>query len=123
MQPARVLVADPPWKFGDRLGRRGAAAHYPLMSAEEICSFELPLVASDAYLLLWRVASMQEEALAVARAWGFVPTAEIVWLKLTRHGKPWFGLGHHTRAAHETCLLATRGKVRPRRHNVRSTFS
>lgn len=119
---ARVLVADPPWTFGDALGKRGAAANYSLLSLRDILRFELPPLADDAYLFLWRVSALGEEAYRVARAWGFTPKAEIVWMKQTATGKRWFGMGHHVRNEHETCLVATRGKPQPKVRNVCSTF-
>jgi N6-adenosine-specific RNA methylase IME4 len=90
-------------------------------------------------LFLWRVASMQEEALRVIRAWGFSLKTEVVWVKITepmetaylgksslqqewRRFKLAFGMGRTIRASHETCLVATRGKFRPRSLNVRSVF-
>jgi N6-adenosine-specific RNA methylase IME4 len=120
---ARALIADPPWKTRDRLGKRGAAAKYKVMDLFDIARFRLPVMYDDSYLFLWRLAAMSEEALLVVRAWGFTPKAELVWNKLTRRGKVWFGQGHHTRGAHETCIIATRGKAHPRFHNIRSTFS
>lgn len=39
-----------------------------------------------------------------------------------RGSLPWFGMGRYTRGAHETCLLATRGKPKLLAHNVRSLF-
>lgn len=86
MTPFRVLVADPPWKFKDRLpGKtRGAARRYPCLTVSEIMRFPLPPIADDALLCLWRVGAMQKEAMAVAEAWGFRPVqAEMVWDKLT----------------------------------------
>lgn len=120
----RVLCADPPWRFGDSLPGpgRGAAKHYPTMSVEEICAFPLPPLEPDAWLFLWRVSSMQQEALDVMKAWGFKLKTEIVWRKLTPNRKPWFGMGHYVRASHETCLVGVRGKVRPLVRNVRSVF-
>ena len=122
MTPARVLVADPPWKFGDALGKRGAVAQYPCMDVEQIAIFELPPLADDCYLFLWRVASMQLEAFQVAQQWGFTIKTELVWRKLTRHGRPHFGMGRHLRASHETCLVAVRGKPKPYSHSIRSVF-
>lgn len=124
--PIDVLVADPPWQFRDKLPGpgRGAEKHYACMPLEQLKAFPLPGIGPNAVLFLWRVASMQEEALAVARAWGFTIKSEIVWLKTTRTGKPAFGMGHYTRAAHETCLIGVRGKgCLPAIRNVRSTFS
>lgn len=68
----RCVVADPPWPFDDKLpGKgRGAAKHYAMMTLKEIREFALPPIADDAYLFLWRVAAMQEEALSVMHAWG-----------------------------------------------------
>jgi N6-adenosine-specific RNA methylase IME4 len=123
--PARVLVADPPWKFRDRLpGRaRGAEKHYPCMTTPEICSFALPPLAADAFLFMWRVAAMQQEAFDVIEAWGFKVKAELVWVKLTKTSTALhFGMGRYVRAAHETCLIATRGRASVRVHDQRSIF-
>lgn len=120
-----VICADPPWKHEDPLGRRGAAVQYPLMSVEEICAYGLPMsmgVAEHALLCLWRLSSMQREALAVCAAWGFEPKSEIVWLRRTSHGKRHFGMGRTVRNEHETALVATRGRPVIRARNIRSTF-
>jgi N6-adenosine-specific RNA methylase IME4 len=121
---ARVLCADPPWQFGDKLPGpgRGAEKHYPCMPVEALESFPLPPLATDAVLFLWRVASMQDEALRVMKAWGFKLKTEIVWKKLTKTGKRHFGMGRIVRAEHEVCLVGTRGRPECLLHNVRSTF-
>jgi N6-adenosine-specific RNA methylase IME4 len=120
----RVVLADPPWLFGDRLpGRgRGAAKHYRCLAVSELCAFPLPPLADDCTLFLWRVASMQQEALDVMAAWGFTLKTEIVWLKRTTTGNRWFGMGRTVRAEHETCLVGTRGRPVTCRKNIRSTF-
>jgi N6-adenosine-specific RNA methylase IME4 len=84
---------------------------------------ELPPLADDCLLFLWRVASMQQEALDVCKAWGFKQKTEIVWHKLTRTGKTHFGMGHYTRASHETCLVCVRGRPKIKSRSVRSIFS
>ncbi len=124
IEPARVLVADPPWRFGDKLpgNGRGAAKHYQLLSTPELAAFLLPPLADDAYLFLWRVAAMQPQAFAVAEAWGFTIKTELVWVKRTGNGKRWFGMGRTLRMEHETCLVGTRGRPKPISHSVRSTF-
>lgn len=125
MMGASVLVADPPWKFGDALPGpgRGAAKHYDVMDIDALCRFELPDLAADAVLFMWRVAAMQEEALRLVRAWGFTLKSELVWLKTTKNGKRWFGMGRYVRAEHETCLIATRGRPVIKSRSVRSTFA
>ncbi len=155
MTPPSVLVADPPWSHDDQLpGRgRGASKHYGLVSLEEIKSYPIPVMAENSVRLLWRVASMQGHALAVADAWGFRAKTEIVWLKrrrcrackgagstlvgassgaLVRDGRcekcdgsgdrQWFGMGHQVRGAHETCLIATRGRNIRQNASVPSVF-
>lgn len=124
MKPARVLSADPPWPFKDKLPgrRRGAAKNYKLLAIRKIEDFQLPKLSRNAVLFLWRVSAMQKEAIQVAEYWGFKPYSEIVWQKKTKNGKRHFGMGRIVRATHETCLIAVRGKMRPRVRNVRSTF-
>lgn len=85
-------------------------------------------IADDCLLFLWRVSSQVEEAYSVCRAWGFVPKSEIVWIKTTQPmreiydlkdrtqlvavlPKLAFGMGRYTRASHETCIIAARGKA------------
>lgn len=125
-EPAHVLVADPPWSFGDKLpgNGRGAEKHYVVLNQAGIEAFPLPPIADDALLFLWRVSSQPEEATRVARAWGFTPKSEMVWLKKTPGGKVHFGMGRYVRLSHEVCMIATRGKglrlIRDRA--VRSVF-
>jgi N6-adenosine-specific RNA methylase IME4 len=126
-QRFRVIVSDPPWRFGDPLpgDGRGAGRHYETMSVWQICAMEaeLPRLSRNAYLFLWRVSSMVEEAYQVVRAWGFTPKTEIVWQKVTKNGEPWFGMGRTLRASHEACIVATRGTPRPLDRGIRSRFA
>lgn len=122
--PARVLLADCPWRFSDNLpgDGRGAAKNYRTLSVEQLMRFPLPAFEQDAILFLWRVAAMPQEALDVARCWGFKVKSEIIWAKLTKTGKPWIGMGHYVRNSHETCLVATRGKFKVADRSVRDRF-
>jgi N6-adenosine-specific RNA methylase IME4 len=83
---ATVLVADPPWQFGDSLPgpKRGASKIYPCMSTRDLMALRIPPVATDSLLFLWRVAGMQQDALDVCKAWGFEPKAELNWQKLSK---------------------------------------
>lgn len=122
----RVLVADPPWSFGDKLpgASRGAEKNYSVLGIADIERFPLPSLAADALLFLWRVASQPEEAMRVVRAWGFVPKSELVWLKKTPGGKTHFGMGRYVRASHEICVIASRGRGNSliKSKSVRSVF-
>jgi N6-adenosine-specific RNA methylase IME4 len=121
-------VADPPWTFGDKLPgkKRGAAKNYNVLRTREIEAFlaERPglVIAEDALLFLWRVSAMVDDAMGVARAWGFEPKAEIVWIKTERSGIRHFGLGRYVRNSHETCIIARRGKAKVRDRAVKSVF-
>lgn len=123
----RVLTADPPWKFDDRLPGegRGAERHYRTMSVFDICAFPIPEMLPDSILFLWRVSSMVEAAYKVVRAWGFEPKSELIWQKLTATGKEHFGMGRYVRASHETCIIATSGRMtdKIKSRSVRSIFS
>lgn len=125
LRPARVLHADPPWRFADALPgmTRGASRNYATMSFEQVMATRLPPLAENCLLFLWRVSAMQAEALAVMQAWQFELKTEIVWRKLTSQGNEHFGMGRYVRAAHETCLIGVRGRVKVRSHSVRSLFS
>lgn len=136
-EPFRVLCADPPWKFGDKLPgpKRGAEKHYDCMTVEQIAAFPLPTLANDCLLCLWRVASMQLEALAVVEAWGFSwPTTEMVWVKTVNSVLPhtWtedqeaehvrLGMGRTLRNVHEVALFCKRGKPRIDDHSIPSVI-
>lgn len=120
----KTLIADPAWKFNDKLPgeSRGAGNNYKVLTLDDICNIQIPEMQKDSWLFLWRVSSQVEEAYRVVRAWGFVPKSEIVWLKLTKNGLPWFGMGRSVRASHETCIIATRGSPKPAVRNIRSRF-
>jgi N6-adenosine-specific RNA methylase IME4 len=117
-----VVVVDPPWAFDDSLGPRGAEANYACLPYADLLHYQLPPMAADSVLFLWRVASMQQEALTLVEEWGYTLKTELVWLKRTTHGKQHFGMGRIVRASHETCLIATKGRPPVLSHSVRSTF-
>jgi N6-adenosine-specific RNA methylase IME4 len=127
-------MADPAWLLRDQCpGKgRGATKHYKCLPTDEICEFQLPEMLNPSVLMLWRLASMQEDALRVVNAWEYTVKSEVVWVKTKPCPRckgsgrdndpalkcqqcggscwvPHMGLGHHTRGGHETCLICTRG--------------
>lgn len=82
--PAAVFAVDPPWAPRDTNdnGGRGASHKYEVITTEQICALDLPPLAERHVVILWRLASMLPDALAVLDAWGYVAAAEIVWQKL-----------------------------------------
>lgn len=113
------VVTDPPWLFSDKLPGpgRGAEKHYKCMPLDEIVAYhkELP-IAPDAWLFIWRVGSMQTEALWLASTLKFRIVSEVVWIKTLSAvepgvpGRPRIGMGRSVRNAHEIALVAKRGR-------------
>jgi N6-adenosine-specific RNA methylase IME4 len=110
-----VIYPDPPWSFEVYSGKgkqRSAERHYDTWSLERIKALPVQaLAADDCALLLWAVWPELDGALDVIRAWGFeYQTCGFLWVKLNPNGEGLFtGMGYHTRANTEPCLLATRG--------------
>lgn len=108
----QIVLADPPWQYGDSGVRGGVDHHYATMSLEHILTLPVPKIAApDAALFLWCTWPFLAEALGVITAWGFTyKTCAFTWVKVTKNGADHMGLGHWTRGNTEPCLLATRGK-------------
>lgn len=126
----RVITADPPWRFGDKITmskvRRGADAQYQTMDNWEIAALDVGAVADDdAVLGLWYPPGMPLQAVVVARAWGFEPKQTWTWVKTGKTAEDLdpdpipedlplgFGMGRLGRNCAEPILLCTRGKVYP----------
>lgn len=118
-----VVLADPPWLFGDRGTRlapdyegpaRVTKVYDPLPLAEVLALGEdvRAVLADVALLFLWVPAALvaQDYHGRVSRAWGFKPKTLVPWVKLTSDGsRPRIGGGHYTRTVHEELSIATRG--------------
>ena len=112
MKKYKIIYADPPWLYKDKSKSHGGGAesHYPCMKVEDICSLKIP-AEDDSVLLLWATFPQLEEALRVIKAWGFkYKTGAFTWVKINKDGTIYMGMGRHTRANAEICLLATKGK-------------
>jgi N6-adenosine-specific RNA methylase IME4 len=121
-----VIVADPPWDFenySDAGTKKGADPHYSVMPLKAIKALPVhELARGDCLLLLWTTgwAIATGQALEVARAWGFKPISEIVWLKRYPSGKARIGTGYRVRTRHEPILVCTIGN--PQHKPFPSTF-
>lgn len=115
----KVIVADPPWLCRDaKTGGNftsGAANKYRVTSLYDLqCMPVRYITEPDSILVMWYLSSMPDDALELAKAWGFKKFLNVngfIWGKLTKKGKPHFGLGHGTRAATESCLIAYNGSI------------
>ena len=116
MKKYQIIYADPPWWYQDKSKSHGGGAesHYPCMRTEDICALQVPS-ADDSVLLMWATFPQLEEAFKVIKAWGFkYKTCAFTWVKTNKDGSIYMGMGRHTRANAEICLLAVKGKGVPR---------
>jgi N6-adenosine-specific RNA methylase IME4 len=69
------------------------------------------MAADNCAMAMWTTGPMWPEALKLLSAWGFeYKTVLFTWVKTTKTGKLFWGMGHHTRSNAEFCLLGVRGK-------------
>lgn len=120
-----IIYADPPWTYpktgGTKNSRGMAKQFYDTMDIEEIKRLPIPdITAENAVLFLWCTYPQLLNGLEVIKAWGFEYFGlGFEWIKKTKTGKDFFGMGYWTRANPECCLLATKGKPKPVRHDIR----
>jgi N6-adenosine-specific RNA methylase IME4 len=87
MKKFRVIVADPPWPFSDKLQmsdvKRGADANYDLMTISDIEALPVASYCHDdgAVLCLWVPSSLLQEGLDTMKAWGFNHKQTYIWVK------------------------------------------
>jgi N6-adenosine-specific RNA methylase IME4 len=121
MSDYAIIYADPPWAYRQK-GRGAAANHYGTMSTANICDIPIRDIAADnAFLFLWATSPNIADALKVVDAWGFkYKSFAFTWIKLTKDGRPAFGMGSYTRSNAEVVLLGTRGRPQRVAKNVSS---
>ena len=89
----RVVLADPPWSFTDKLTmskvRRGAGSQYATMGLSDLRLLReqlSPVLEDDALLALWFVSCQAQEALSVMSRWGFKQKQIWTWEKIKKDG-------------------------------------
>lgn len=108
--PFRVLVVDPPWKYGSRAEdpSHRAANPYPDMTLEEMKDPQkiaiLKLAHEHCVLWLWTTNAFMRDAFALLDHWGFEQKTILTWVKDR------MGLGDWLRGQTEHCLMAVRGR-------------
>ena len=112
------VVIDPPWTFqtwSDKGKNRSAENHYLCQSDQWLA--DLPIMAltkPDTAICTWAIDPKKEDAYALIRAWGFVPTTVLfTWVKLTRNCPEdayifHMGMGYYTRKNPEQIIAAER---------------
>ena len=127
MKKYDIIYADPAWSFNNkRTGggmTSGASQHYDTLSVNQMSELKVKDIASEnCVLFMWWVASQPKEAIDLVESWGFkIKTMTAFnWVKTTRTGKLYFGMGFWTRAGSEMCLIAVKGKPKRISGGVRS---
>lgn len=87
----RVLLADPPWRFGawSKAGKgRTAEHHYRTMmqeDLEDLGPWIIDITTANSALFMWSTNSTIPQALMLMGAWGFdYKTSAFTWLKLAK---------------------------------------
>jgi len=87
MAGINIIVADPPYGFGDGLSmskvKRGAKSHYKTMSINEMCELDIKnmIDPEGALLALWVPSSLLQNGLDIMKAWGFQQKQTFIWVK------------------------------------------
>lgn len=118
MNKYKVIYADPPWVYQDKSKSHGGGAesHYVCTPTEELGKLAIP-ANDDSVLLMWCTYPQLEEGLKLMKLWGFkFKTVAFTWVKTNKNGSIYMGMGRHTRANAEICLLGIRGKGVPRQN-------
>lgn len=121
-----LIYCDPPWRFdlwspsGNE--KKTPSAHYGVMGLKEIMLLPVSsLAAKDCLLVMWAVAPMLDQAIAVMGAWGFKFKTAGAWAKQSSTGEKWaFGTGYLLRGATEFFLIGTRGSPKSAVRDVRN---
>lgn len=100
-----IIYMDPPTKFAAGDSDRSTENHYPTMTEEELAKLPISdLATPDAALFIWTTVPWLRKTMALIEGYGFEYVSEFTWDKGS------LGLGFWNRNAHESLLIATRGK-------------
>lgn len=138
--PYRTLMVDPPWAYDDDMPGpgRGSSSHYDTLHfgtvlgmAPQIRNVTTP----SAHLYLWTTNSFMEEAIQIAKAWGFVQKTIITWVKVQEEPrglphereapveiKERIGMGHYFRNVTEHILFCVKGNLSTEENNIPNVF-
>lgn len=109
----KIIYADLPLTYNDKAlaGNRGAVCKYDLMTDQELLKLPVSQIAEeDCVLFLWATFPKIQLCLECIKSWGFeYKTVAFVWIKKSKNGRNFVGMGGWTRANSEVVLLATKG--------------
>ena len=114
----KTILADPPWQFQNRTGKiapeHKRLRRYSTMTTADIAAMPIERYAEEnAHLYLWCPNALLPDGLQVMEAWGFTYKTNLVWLKITKDGKPdRRGVGFYYRNVTEMLLFGVKGRLR-----------
>lgn len=114
----QIIYCDPPWNYQDKSKSHGGGAesHYSCMTIEQLKHLVVP-ASDDSVCLMWATYPQLDVAIELLKAWGFkYKTVAFTWVKVNKNGSIYMGMGRHTRANAEICLLGVKGKGIPRKN-------
>jgi len=106
----RIIYADPPWKYNDKLIEEygGAEKHYNTLSIAELCDLPImELTEENAVLFLWVTSPLLQDSFRIIESWGFKYKTSFVWDKVKHN------MGHYNSVRHEFLLVCTKGSCTP----------
>lgn len=119
----QIIYADPPWSYKDTMGgyRLSANAHYETQTLDWIKNLPIKQIADkNCVLFLWATNPLLPEAFEVIKAWGFTyKTVAFSWSKTSNKGNLVYNLGGWTMGNVESVLLATKGKPKRIRKDIK----
>lgn len=111
-----LILCDPPWSYTDKAtaGKRGAEFKYDCMSERELFDMK-PYIDEisnlNSVLFMWSTGPMLPVSIKVMESWGFkYKTVAFTWIKRTRNGKMFWGMGNTTRSNPEFVIYGVKGK-------------
>lgn len=116
----QTILLDPPWPYDRTHGQGIAEREYTLMTWADIHALGdlvRAVALPDCAILCWVTAPLLIEQTETIRAWGFrYITKAFCWVKTTRNGNIWHGIGSYTASNTEDVWLLSNGT--PKRHGI-----
>lgn len=111
----KTLIVDPPWDYEWLSVAGRAKPGYATMSHDELMRLNVQQWAdTECHLYLWVTNNFMTRGVELMQQWGFDHKTVLTWVKLTKTGKPWFGLGSYFRNSTEHVLFGVKGDLRTR---------
>lgn len=81
-----IIYADPPWKYQDKAGKRGAENKYNCMDINDLKELPIKKISDkDCILFIWVTFPLLQDGLDLIKSWGFeYKTIGFNWIKMNK---------------------------------------